>query len=44
MASFDFNEALTETLPGLFKAYTSGQGSLAPFFHDVVSEKQPAGF
>jgi len=32
MASFDFNEALTETLPGLFKAYTSGQGSLAPFF------------
>jgi hypothetical protein len=32
MASFDHGEALAEILPGLFKAYTSGQGSLAPFF------------
>jgi hypothetical protein len=32
MASFDHGEALAEILPGLFKAYTSGQGTLAPFF------------
>jgi len=32
MGSFDHSEALAEILPGLFKAYTSGQGDLAPFF------------
>ena len=32
MGSFDHGEALSEILPGLFKAYTSGQGTLAPFF------------